>query len=139
MINFSFQQDDYSEYIEESRIRDWIRNVISSEQKKEGEIQYIFCNDNQVHSINKSFLNHDTFTDIISFPTSEIENIISGEIYISIDRVIDNAKKLNVDFSKELSRVIIHGILHFIGYDDHSSEDKMEMRMKEDYYLNLQP
>ncbi len=139
MINFSFQQIEYAEYIEEITTRDWIRNVISSEQKIEGEIHYVFCNDHELLSMNKSFLDHDTYTDIISFPSSEINNLISGEIYISIDRVVENAKSLKVSFGKELSRVIIHGILHFMGYDDHSPNEKKQMREKEDYYLNLQP
>jgi len=137
MINFSYQQDHYAGIILEPEIKLWLRYVISSENKKEGEIQYVFCDDEYLLTINQDFLNHDTYTDIISFPSSEITSIISGEIYISIERVLENSKMIIGIFIDELHRVIVHGVLHFIGYDDHTTEEKLEMRNKEDYYLNL--
>jgi rRNA maturation RNase YbeY len=117
----------------------WLKNVIRHEQKYVGDIVYIFTGDKYLHSINLDFLNHDTFTDIITFDTSEDAEVISGEIYISAERVTDNAGLLNKDFQEELSRVLVHGVLHLIGYGDKTQEEKTEMTAKEDYYLNLQP
>lgn len=139
MINFFYQQDDFADDIDEFKIKSWLRSVIFSEHKKEGEIQYVFCDDGYLLSINQSFLDHDTYTDIISFPTSKNKSIISGEIYISLDRVTENSINLDSEYTNELHRVIIHGILHFLGYKDHTPEEKKEMRNKEDYYLNLLP
>ncbi len=116
----------------------WLKDVISREGKKTGDIQYVFCDDNYLAAINKSFLNHDTFTDIITFPTTDNPDLISGEIYISMERVNENSKKNSVSFSEELSRVILHGILHLIGYKDYSDYRKKLIRGKEDYYLHLQ-
>ncbi len=90
-------------------------------------------------AINMKYLKHDTLTDIITFPLSSNSNIISGEIYISIDRVKENSLMFKTAFEKELSRVVVHGVLHLLGYDDHSEEDILEMRKKEDYYLSLLP
>lgn len=116
----------------------WLKTVIISEGKKTGDIQYIFCDDKHLNKINKKYLNHDTFTDIITFPTTINKDIISGEIYISIDRISENSKIQSVSFDDELSRVIVHGVLHLIGYNDHSVPEKKLMRSKEDYYLHLQ-
>ena len=138
MINFTYQLLDTTDNINEPLIKDWLKSVIISEGKIPGEIQYVFCDDKQLLEINKQYLNHDTLTDIITFPSSNNNNIISGEIYISIERVKENSKELNTNFSQEIQRVIVHGILHLIGYDDHSSSDKIQMRSKEDYYLHLQ-
>ncbi len=139
MISFSYQIHNDNSDIDESSAKSWIKNVISLEGKKLGSIHYIFCDDSELLSINKAHLNHDTLTDIISFPTSINEDIISGEIYISIDRVIENAKINSTMFECELNRVIIHGILHFIGYNDHTSVEKKQMRSREDKYLLLLP
>lgn len=117
----------------------WIKDVISSEGFKPGDITYIFCNDSYLYDINMKYLKHDFYTDIITFPLSFNSEIISGEIYISIDRVKENAIKYTKGFKEELSRVVVHGVLHLMGYDDHSEEDILEMRMKEDYYLSLLP
>jgi rRNA maturation RNase YbeY len=117
----------------------WLKNVIRNEQKYVGDIVYIFSDDEYLHAINLDFLNHDTLTDIITFDTSEDSDVISGEIYISVERVADNAGILNKDFQEELSRVLVHGVLHLIGYGDKTPEEKTEMTAKEDYYLNLQP
>jgi len=138
MISFTNLLKNNIDSINITLHKNWLKTVISSEGKKAGDIQYIFCNDNYLHKINKAYLNHDTLTDIITFATTNNENIISGEIYISIDRVIENANIQSVLFIDELSRVIVHGVLHLIGYDDHSISDKKLMREKEDYYLHLQ-
>ena len=138
MINFTFLYDKNIESPIKSHYKKWLKEVIISEQKKTGEIQYILCDDNHLLNINKTYLNHDTLTDIITFPTSDNNIIISGEIYISIDRVIENSNTHSTSFSNELSRVLVHGVLHLLGYDDHNPSDKKIMRSKEDYYLLLQ-
>ena len=138
MISFTFLLKKNTDSINITLHKNWLKTVISLEGKKTGDIQYIFCDDNHLHKINKAYLNHDTLTDIITFATTNNENIISGEIYISIDRVYENANDQSVLFSDELSRVIVHGVLHLIGYDDHSISEKKLMREKEDYYLHLQ-
>ena len=109
----------------------WISDVISSEAFQVGEINYIFCNDSYLNKINQEFLNHDTFTDIISFDY-KLGKEIGGDIFISIERVLENAEKFNEVFENELHRVMIHGILHFIGYKDKLKKDKTLMRTKED-------
>ncbi len=118
-------------------LKSWINNVISSEKKKTGQINYTFLTDEELLEINKSFLQHNFYTDIITFPTSNSEEIISGDIFISIDRVKENAESNNVTFDNELKRVIVHGVLHLLGYDDHTDNEKIIMRRKEDYYINL--
>lgn len=120
--------------------KQWIRQVLHREgENRDGEIQYIFCDDTYLLEINQKYLNHDTYTDIITFPLNNAGSIISGEIYISIDRVEENASKEKQEKSKELARVMVHGILHLLGYNDASPEEKLLMRQKEDYYLNLLP
>ncbi len=113
--------------------------MIIKEGKKEGDIHYLLTTDEDLLDFNRTHLNHDTYTDIITFPSSENLEIISGDIIISLDRVDDNAKKFAQNFEQELSRVLVHGVLHLIGYEDHSKAEKKEMRSKEDYYLSLQP
>ena len=109
----------------------WIGDVISSEGFQVGEINYIFCDDSYLNKINQEFLNHDTFTDIISFDYT-LGKEVGGDIFISIERVLENAEKFNDVFENELHRVMIHGILHFIGYKDKTKKDKTLMRTKED-------
>ena len=109
----------------------WISDVISSEGFQVGEINYIFCNDSYLNKINQEFLNHDTFTDIISFDYS-LGKEVGGDIFISIERVLENAEKFNEVFENELYRVMIHGILHFMGYKDKTKKEKTLMRTKED-------
>ena len=117
-------------------VHDWIQNTITTEHKEVGEISYIFCSDEYLHKINVDHLNHDTLTDIITFNYCE-ENLISSDIFISVDRVKENAVLFKTSFENELSRVMIHGVLHLIGYDDKTDEDKILMRAKEDFYLTL--
>jgi rRNA maturation RNase YbeY len=119
------------------KIKSWLIKVIEAERKKTGNIHYTFLSDEELLVMNQQYLNHNYFTDIITFPLSASDDIISGEIFISIDRVADNAKQNSVDFNNELFRVLVHGILHLIGYDDHSDEEKAVMREKENLYLKL--
>ena len=109
----------------------WIGDVISSEGFQVGEINYIFCNDSYLNKINQEFLNHDTFTDIISFDYT-LGKEVGGDIFISTERVLENAEKFNEVFETELHRVMIHGILHFMGYKDKTKKEKTLMRTKED-------
>ncbi len=117
-------------------ISKWIANTIEEEGCTLEEISYIFCDDKYLLEKNIEYLNHDTLTDIISFDYS-VGKIISGDIFISIERVEENSTEFNVAFIDELHRVIIHGILHYCGYKDKTSEQKKEMRSKENYYLSL--
>jgi rRNA maturation RNase YbeY len=120
----------------EEKIADWVTFVLDQEEKELGEINYIFCDDNYLQEINIKTLNHNTLTDIISFDYT-IGDVVSGDIYISYERVRENAGQLGLDFIEELHRVMVHGILHYCGYQDKESKDKLTMRSKEDYYLSL--
>lgn len=133
MIDFNYETDFLLEH--ELKVSAWISSVISQEHLKEGEINYVFCDDDYLHKLNVEFLNHDTLTDIISFDYT-MGKLISGDIFISIERVKENAIEFGVGFFEELHRVIIHGILHYCGYKDKTDADKMTMRIKENYYLN---
>ncbi len=117
-------------------ISDWILQSIDNEHYKIDSIEYIFCDDECLTELNIKHLKHNTLTDIISFDDT-LGKLISGDIFISIDRVKENAKKFKVSFEDELHRVMIHGILHFCGYNDRSNNEKSVMREKEDYYLSL--
>ncbi len=114
----------------------WLRLVAESEIKRIGDISIIFCSDNYILDINQKYLQHDYFTDIITFDYCEGDKL-SGDLFISIDSVKENAMEYGSEFSDELNRVIVHGILHLIGYDDHTEEDIAMMRKKENYYLSL--
>lgn len=124
---------------DKKKIRDWIQKTILSEKKELGHINYIFADDEYLHDLNVRFLKHYTLTDIITFDNSEDDSEISGDIFISIERVKENSKIFNTSFIKELHRVLIHGVLHLIGYADKSKEQAIIMRQKEDYYLSLTP
>jgi probable rRNA maturation factor len=115
----------------------WIKEAILKERKTLGNLNFIFCSDNYLREINIQYLNHTTFTDIVTFDTSEVKGSIDGDIFISIDRVEENAFKFQVEPDHELHRVIIHGVLHLIGYSDKSPDKKLVMRKKEDTYLSL--
>jgi len=129
MISFNYETS--FELADEARYEDWISRVIESEDKTEGEINYIFCDDEYLLQKNIEFLNHDTLTDIISFDYT-MGNLISGDIFISIERVKDNANDFNVSFDDELRRVMAHGVLHYCGYKDKTEDDAQLMRSKED-------
>lgn len=134
-IHFHSEEVDFHLVNEKKTIK-WIKDSIKNETKNVGEISYIFCTDEYLHKMNLEYLNHDTFTDIITFDYTE-ENIVSGDIFISIDRIKENATKFKTVFENELSRVIIHGVLHLMGYKDKSAQEKEQMRSKEDFYLTL--
>lgn len=131
-----FYSENQFKLNDEEEISKWISSVITSEGCIEGEITYIFCDDEYLHKLNLQFLNHDTLTDIISFDNS-LGKEIHGEIYISTQRVEENAKEYNVTFDDELHRVIIHGILHYCGYKDKSKADQEIMRTKENDALQM--
>ncbi|GGW57250.1 rRNA maturation RNase YbeY [Winogradskyella epiphytica] len=133
MISFNYETEFLIQ--DEKKVTDWIINTILEEGCKEGEIHYIFVDDDYLHKLNVDFLNHDTLTDIISFDYS-VGKELHGEIYISIDRVKENAEEFKVTFDDELARVMIHGILHYCGYKDKSDDEEKLMRSKEDYYLS---
>jgi len=132
MISFNYQID--FNLPNENKISEWISIIIKTENFKEGEINYIFCDDDYLHKLNVEFLNHDTLTDIISFDYT-VGKELHGDIYISIDRVRENAIEFNVPFENELQRVIIHGVLHYCGYKDKTESDAKQMRFKEDNAL----
>ncbi|MBQ7222879.1 MAG: rRNA maturation RNase YbeY [Bacteroidales bacterium] len=114
----------------------WLRFVAEAETKRIGDVNIIFCSDPYILDVNIKYLGHDYFTDIITFDYVE-GNVLSGDLFISVDSVRDNAAFYGVEFPVELRRVMVHGLLHLIGYDDHTSEDQKTMRSKEDYYLSL--
>src|SRR6476660_9971076 len=124
MIHFNYETD--FSLADENRYADWISRVIQSENKKEGDINYIFCDDDYLHQINVYYLNHDDLTDIISFDYS-VGNELHGDIFISVERVKENAEYFNVSFDNELLRVMAHGVLHYAGYKDKSNDDEMLM------------
>ena len=113
----------------------WLGSIISQEGYSEGEVSVVFCDDKYLFKLNVEFLNHDTLTDVIGFNYS-LSNEIHGEIYISIDRVEDNAVEFSQAFETELLRVMAHGVLHFCGYNDKTDQESSLMRTKEDFYLN---
>ena len=115
----------------QNKLVKWIGDVVSSEGFQVAEINYIFCDDSYLNKINQEFLNHDTFTDIISFDYT-LGKEVGGDIFISIERVLENAEKFDEVFENELHRVMIHGILHFMGYKDKTKKEKTLMRTKED-------
>lgn len=115
----------------------WIKKTVKSEGASLISLNYIFCTDEYLREINIQFLNHKTYTDIITFNYNPSEGEIEGEIYISIDRVRENAKIYKTDFTAELNRVMIHGVLHLLGYNDKTKSQKRSMREKEDSYLSL--
>jgi len=118
-------------------VRAWINASIELENKVAGSINYIFCSDNFLHKINVKYLNHNTLTDIVTFDNSSNDHEVSSDLFLSIDRIKENAKQYKVSFVNELHRVMIHGILHLLGYNDKTEMEKKTMRSKEDYYLTL--
>ena len=135
-MNISFFFEDTPSFrFDRSMVKRWITTSITSENKKAGDINFIFCSDDYLLKINRQYLSHDYFTDIITFDYVE-KDIITGDVFISIDRVKENSGIYNVSFQTELHRVIIHGILHLLGYHDKKPDDKILMTQKEDYYLS---
>ncbi len=134
MISFNYETD--FELQDEARYEAWIAEVIESEDKTEGEINYIFCDDEYLLQKNIEFLDHDTLTDIISFDYT-MGSLISGDIFISVERVRENAAEYGVIFEEELRRVMAHGILHYCGYGDKTENDSQMMRTKEEEKMKL--
>ncbi len=132
MINFNYETD--FSLSNEDAVAEWIVDCIKNEEYSLEEINYIFCDDAYLHKLNLEFLNHDTLTDIISFDYS-VGKIIQGDIFISVERVAENALDYKVPFLEELHRVIIHGVLHYCGYKDKTKSDTVLMREKENFYL----
>ena len=118
------------------KFREWIKKAIEEENKYPGEINFIYCDDKYLLEINKEYLSHDYYTDIVTFDNSEEDKEISGDIFISFERIKENSEKFNESIDCELSRVSIHGILHLVGYNDCNVVEKAEMRKMEDYYLS---
>jgi probable rRNA maturation factor len=133
-INF-FEEDVTYKLKDKAKVRKWITDTIVAEGYKLQDLTYIFCSDEYLLTINQKYLDHDTFTDIITFDNSEYEGEITGDIFISIPRILENAAKFKVTDADELHRVIIHGALHLLGYTDKKPADKQKMTEKEDYYL----
>jgi rRNA maturation RNase YbeY len=134
MITFNYETSFILE--EPKTLEIWIEKVISSHDCELGEINFIFCDDTYLHKLNVEFLQHDTLTDVISFDNS-LGKLINGDIYISVERVIDNAKEFSVSFNEELHRVMIHGVLHYVGFKDKKEEEKTQMRSEENNALSL--
>jgi len=131
----AFEHLETEEITEINQNKKWLNQVISNEAKVEGDITYIFCNDDYLLEKNIRFLNHNTLTDVITFDYCE-GNSVSGDIFISIERVKENSEVFKVDFLTELNRVMVHGLLHLLGYKDKKEKDAKTMREKENYYLN---
>lgn len=138
MNNIHFFSEDLNYRLRNiKRIRQWILHTIEKEGEELDTINYIFTTDLYLHKINVDYLNHDTFTDIITFEYNAEEEPILSDIYISLDRCKENAKELNIPLTTEIHRILIHGVLHLLGYKDKNKKDKELMTSKEDYYLSL--
>lgn len=133
-IQFSYQHP-FPQFRNRERLKQFIPIICKTEKRDLGHIIFIFCTDSYLLEINQQFLQHDTYTDIISFNYAKPGQPIQGEIYISSERVIENAKTLNVPLNEEILRVIFHGVLHFCGYKDKLKADQLLMRAREDFYL----
>lgn len=136
MIRF-FSEDISFKCKNQRFLKHWIQEILALHKINENNLNYIFCNDNYLLQINKEFLHHDFYTDIITFNNSIIDTNLVADIYISIERVMDNSKKLSVEFEVELHRVMIHGILHLLGFQDKTKKQKEEMRKMENDCLIL--
>lgn len=134
MIEYHYENNFKLE--NETKYTDWIKRIIASEDAILGPIHYIFCDDNFLLSMNQKYLNHNTLTDIISFDYSDM-GAISGDIFISTDRVEENAVKFEVAIDNELRRVMAHGLLHLLGYNDKNESDRFTMRAKENEKINM--
>lgn len=135
-INF-FTEDISFDLSNEQTITSWITKVVDNHNASIGELNFIFCSDSYLHKINLEYLDHDTYTDIITFDNAEEEDIVEGDIFISIDRIKENASGFETSFENELFRVIIHGVLHLLGFNDKTADEKANMRKNEDACLSL--
>ena len=137
MISFSTVEIEYN-LKNKLKVKTWVKTILETEGKVAGEITYVFCNDEYLSSMNEKYLKHNTLTDIITFDYSE-KGKYSGDIFISLERIKENAGSFNTTFDAELGRVMAHGVLHLSGYKDKTPEDKKVMRSKEDFYLSSYP
>lgn len=135
-INF-FQEETPFQLEKKLLRKKWLKHIAETENFKIKELNYIFCNDEYLYNINVDYLNHKTYTDIITFDNSEREKEIEGDIFISFDRVKENSEKHQVPIQEELSRVISHGLFHLMGYKDKNEEESEKMRSKEEFAINL--
>ena len=135
-INFFFE-DVTEPNLDYEKIKVWLSSLIKNNDYKLNEINYILCSDEYLLKVNQDYLNHDYYTDIITFDNSEEEGVIESDIFVSIERIEDNAKKLNEDLKKETTRVLAHGVLHLLGFKDKSEEDAKEMRIQEEKAIEL--
>jgi len=133
-----FHKEGVSLNLDLNGLEKWIKNALKHFKYKNAELDVIFCDDNYLKKINVKYLNHDFFTDVISFDYSE-NKIIKGDVFVSVDRVKENASRFGVSFNDELFRVIIHGVLHLCGFNDKTMEEKKEMRKQENFFLNNKP
>ncbi|SDQ01599.1 rRNA maturation RNase YbeY [Mucilaginibacter sp. OK268] len=131
-----FEEDISYKLKNKALVRQWIKDTITAEGFKLKELTYVFCSDAYLLPMNQQYLDHDTYTDIITFDNSEVEGDIVGDIFISVERIRENAAKFNITETDELHRVIIHGALHLLGYTDKTVVTKKKMTQKEDEYLN---
>jgi len=131
-----FNEDVRLPKLQKRRTTNWIKSIIGAEEKICGDISFIFCSDEYLLEVNKKYLNHDYFTDIITFDYVS-GSLMKGDIFISVDRLLENSKVFDITFENELYRILAHGVLHLIGYKDKTIKDKKMMTFKEDYYLKL--
>lgn len=136
-IDFHFCHLEKPVFFNESRIRTWIEQVIKEEGRVAGILSFIISNDEFLIKLNREYLQHDFFTDVITFDYSEDLNGVSGDVYISLERVEENARELGIRLSDEMNRVMVHGVLHLLGYNDTDDDKKQGMQEKENYYLSL--
>jgi len=134
-----FEEDIRYNLKDKNKVKQWIKDTIAAEGYKLDELTYIFCSDAYLLKMNQQYLDHDTYTDIITFDNSTAQKIITGDIFISVDRIRENATKFDQTFVNELHRVIIHGALHLLGYKDKTPADKKKMTQMEDKYLEKRP
>ena len=132
-----FTEDLEYNLLQKDKIKDWIVHTIEAEGYEVESISYILCSDEYLHKINVEYLNHDFYTDIITFDNTEENEAITADLFVSIERVTDNAEQQSIPFIDELRRVLIHGVLHLVGYHDKTPEVQQEMRQKENAYLSL--
>lgn len=135
MIHFNYQTPLRIRHIRQ--LKAFLQELIISEKHTAGPLNFVFCTDAYLLKINQQYLNHHDYTDIITFSFSEEKQVVSGELYISVDRVKENAKRFNVPLSNELHRVMFHGVLHLCGYNDKTKAQAAQMRQREDHYLKL--
>ncbi|MBO3115249.1 rRNA maturation RNase YbeY [Winogradskyella sp. DF17] len=133
MISFNYEMEFH--LVDEAEWSNWLNDVILNENREKGELSYVFCTDEYLHKINIEYLNHDTYTDIITFDYS-VGKKLHGDIYISVERVTENAGTYRCSVKEEMARVMVHGLLHLCGYKDKSTVEATIMRGKEDFYLS---